>query len=260
MRTISLVLLFILNGWLSFGQDLQEFLRREMVNNGDTLRYRILEPVNKKPGKKYPLIVFLHGSGERGNDNEKQLTHGGKLFVDSANRAAHPAYIIFPQCPGGQSWARFAREGDRSDSLGGLVFKSELPPTRPLEMVSMLLDSIVASGSVRKNQVYIGGLSLGGFGTFEMLWRKPNFFAAAFPICGGGDPLKTKEYKKLPMWIFHGDMDEAVRVGNSRLMAGTLKAKGSPVKYSEYPGVNHNSWDNAFAEPSLLDWIFKQKK
>lgn len=102
---------------------------------------------------------------------------------------------------------------------------------------------------------------MGGMGTFEILWRKPGFFAAAFPICGAGDPGQVSLYaSKFPIWVFHGDKDPAVPVANSRLMVGALQAAKAKVKYTEYPGVGHDSWKNAFAEPELLAWLFKQKK
>ena len=102
---------------------------------------------------------------------------------------------------------------------------------------------------------------MGGMGTFELLWRKPGFFAAGFPMCGGGDPAKVNIYaKNFPIWIFHGSNDPIVPVSNSRLMVNALKNAGANVTYSEYPGVGHNSWDNAFAEPQLLDWIFAQER
>jgi predicted peptidase len=102
---------------------------------------------------------------------------------------------------------------------------------------------------------------MGGMGTFEILWRKPGFFAAAFPICGGGDPAKVSTYgHQYPIWVFHGDKDNVVLPSNSRLMVGALKSVAADVQYTEYPGVFHNSWDNAFAEPALLPWLFKQTK
>ena len=101
---------------------------------------------------------------------------------------------------------------------------------------------------------------MGGFGTFELLWRRPGFFAAAIPICGAGNPAKTSTYKpNFPMWIFHGEKDPVIPVANSRLMHETMKKTNSKVRYTEYPGVGHNSWVNAFAEPNLLPWLFEQK-
>jgi predicted peptidase len=236
------------------------FEKKEFIKGTDTLRYRILYPVNYQAGKKYPLIMFLHGAGERGNDNEKQLTHGGKMFADSALRQRYPAIVVMPQCPANDWWARLSRE-PKVDSLGKFSIDSDQPIGPSLSLVSQLLDSLAATGSVIKKQVYLGGLSMGGMGTFELLWRKPKFFAAAIPICGAGDPEKVMVYaKKFPLWIFHGDNDKVVPVSNSRLMKDRLIAAGAKVKYTEYPGVAHNSWDNVFVEPDLFKWLFKQKK
>jgi predicted peptidase len=256
---ITLFWLFAMNNLSAQYMELYE--KKEFISGTDTLRYRILYPANYNAGKKYPLVVFLHGSGERGNDNEAQLTHGGKLFADSAVRQQFPAIVVFPQCSRTDFWARLGRDPNKKDSLGQFTFLSNQPIGKGLGLVSSLLDSLVATKTINTKKIYLGGLSMGGMGTFELLWRKPKFFAAAFPICGGGDPQKVTVYgKKFPVWIFHGDNDQAVPVGNSRLMYNVLHAAGAKVKYSEYPGVGHNSWDNAFAEPELLVWLFKQKK
>ena len=124
-----------------------------------------------------------------------------------------------------------------------------------------LMNNMVKEGMAKTRQIYVGGLSMGGFGTFEILWRKPHFFAAAFPICGGGNPGKVEVYaRKFPIWVFHGGSDPVVPVANSHLMVNALKAAGADVKYTEYPGVGHDSWKNAFAEPELLPWLFAQTK
>ncbi len=239
----------------------QAYEKKEFISGGDTLRYRILYPLNYDAHKKYPLVLFLHGAGERGNDNEAQLKHGGKLFADSTMRQQFPAIVVFPQCPQEGWWARITRDPNNKDSLGSFRFVSDQPIGKSLELVNQLLDNLAASGSVNTKKIYLAGLSMGGMGTFELLWRKPNFFAAAIPICGGGDPQKVTIYaRKFPIWIFHGASDPTVPVSNSRLMNNALKAAGAKVKYTEYPGVGHNSWDNAFAEASLLPWLFSQKK
>jgi predicted peptidase len=127
--------------------------------------------------------------------------------------------------------------------------------------VGKLLDSLARTPQIDTKKIYVGGLSMGGMGTFEILWRKPHFFAAAFPICGGGDVAKVKVYaKNFPVWVFHGSADPTVDVDNSRRMVAQLKADGAKVTYTEYPGVGHESWKNAFAEPALLPWLFAQKK
>jgi predicted peptidase len=212
--------------------------------------------------KKYPVILFLHGAGERGTDNEKQLVHGAKLFADSANRIKYPAFVIMPQCPDSDFWARIKKnEAPDADTLGGFEFVSDEPMGKSLGLVVNLIDSFAKTRQVNTKKIYLGGLSMGGMGTFELLWRKPGFFAAAFPICGGGDPSKVGIYaNQFPIWVFHGAADPVVPVSNSRLMVNSLKSAGADVKYSEYPGVKHNSWDNAFAEPELLDWLFKQER
>jgi len=246
---------------LSQAQDKTLFEKKEFIRNQDTLRYRILYPENYDAAKKYPLILVLHGAGERGNDNEAQLVHGSWLFLAPANRSTYPAIVLFPQCPKNDFWARIDRDPNRKDSLNGLYYPSERPIGTALGLVSQMLDSMAASGHVNTRKVYVGGLSMGGMGTFEILWRKAGFFAAAFPICGGGDPAKVTTYaRKFPIWVFHGDKDNTVLPSHSRRMVNALKEARAKVRYSEYPGVGHNSWDNAFKEPDLLSWLFAQKK
>jgi predicted peptidase len=242
---------------VSHAQDRSIYEKQLFVLGADTLPCRILTPVNYTPGKKYPLIVFLHGSGERGSDNEKQLSWGADLFMDSINRSRYPAIVVFPQCPITSSWARTQR--GLKDSL---VFQvnSDTVMTTPMHLVLSFIDTLVAAGRIDKKRIYIGGLSMGGFGTFDALARRSTLFAAAFPICGGGDPNGVKKYRKrLPIWVFHGGADMVVPVSNSRFMVGELKKKKAKVKYSEYPGVGHDSWKNAFAEPDLLPWLFSKK-
>ena len=260
MKKTVLSLCLLLMAIQSFAQHKDAYEKRLLIRDNDTLRFRVLPPINYERGKKYPLVIFLHGSGERGADNELQLVHGSKLFADSAIRSKYPAFVIFPQCPRGDTWSRYQRDR-QNDSLGGLRFASELPPSKTLNLTMALLDSLAATGKINTRRIYVGGLSMGGMGTFEILWRKPGFFAAAFPICGGGDPEKVDLYaKKFPIWVFHGDADQSVRVANSRLMVNALRKEGAKIKYSEYPGVAHNSWDNAFAEPDLMEWLMKQRK
>ena len=258
MHKIFSLLILIVTSLQTMAQDYPGFEKKELISSGDTLRYRIQYPLDYSPSKKYPLVLLLHGSGERGSDNTAQLKWGGSLFADSANRAKFPALVVFPQCPANSGWSRLTV--NREDSLR-FHFLSDSAPTRPMEMVMQLLDSLVAAGSVNTKKIYVGGLSMGGMGTFEILWRKPHFFAAAFPICGAGDPTRIGLYaRKFPIWIFHGDKDPAVPVANSRLMARELKAAKAKVTYTEYPGVGHDSWKNAFAEPQLLPWLFSMKK
>ena len=230
------------------------------AGNGNSLPYRVLYPENYDANKKYPLVVLLHGSGERGSDNEAQLTHGGKLFINEQNRKDFPAIVIFPQCPKNSSWNTATT--DRTKTPPEREFNySSTQPNWPLKAVTDLVNSLIEEDLVDKKRVYLTGLSMGGFGTFEAVGRNPKMFAAAMPICGGGDVNAfDKKFKNYPFWVFHGDDDKAVDVKYSRQMVNKLKQVGARVKYSEYAGVGHNSWDNAFAEPQFLKWMFDQKQ
>ena len=236
------------------------FLKREFAfAEGKTLPYRILYPDNYDKSKKYPLILFLHGAGERGNDNEKQLTWGNKLFLDAENRKNFPAIIIFPQCPEESFWA--VMKVDRTTQPFKFEFDYSAEANWPLTASNELVKKISDEESVDKSRIYISGLSMGGMGTFESVYRYPGLYAAALPICGGGDVNRyDKRVAKTPFWVFHGDADAVVDVKFSREMVEKLKSLKAEVKYSEYPGVSHNSWENAFAEPDYLKWMFMHKR
>ncbi len=260
MRLIvtSLCGFFLLNSFFAKSQDSAVYLKREFISPaGSVLPYRILYPDNYDKSRKYPLILVLHGAGERGNDNEKQLIHGGKLFLDSAMRKQYPAIVVFPQCPQESYWSSVTI--DRQKVPLALSFDYSDPITPPLRDAMSLVEKLMKEEEVNANRVYITGLSMGGMGTFEAVARYPEKFAAAMPICGGGD---AKHYPKvkLPFWVFHGADDAVVNVSYSRTMVEKLKDLKIKVKYTEYPGVNHNSWDNAFAEPDFLKWMFAQKR
>ncbi len=242
-------------------QDFSLYEKKEFVRDGHSLLYRVLYPPDYHPHKKYPLLVFLHGSGERGSDNEAQLLHGGSLFLRDSLRKNYPAIVIFPQCPKDSSWAYIEHHYDSAAGRMTIVFPFRAEPTIPAGLVKGLMDSLVHSKRVDKRRIYIGGLSMGGFGAFNMLARYPDYFAAAMPICGGGDTAMAKRFSRIPgIWIFHGDKDPAVNVEFSRAYFRELQSLHARVKYSEYPGVGHNSWDNAFAEPDLLHWLYANKR
>ena len=229
------------------------------VQNGDSLPYRLLLPENYNANKKYPLIFFMHGSGERGNDNEKQLQHGAALFLKNEVRKNYPAIIVFPQCPQNSYWSNV---NFKTDSIGNriFIFKADATPTIAMKMAEGLLHKIIKQYPVQKKQVYIGGLSMGGMGTFEMVYRNPKLFAAAIPICGGGDPVTAKKIRKIKWWVFHGAKDDVVPPYNSEVMVNALQKAKASVKFTLYPEANHNSWDAAFAQPELLSWLFAQKR
>ena len=238
---------------------LDVYEKKEYVHNGNTLPYRILYPENYDKKKKYPLLLVLHGAGERGNDNEKHLVHGSKLFIKEENRKNFPAIVVFPQCPEESFWA--AAKIDRTAQPFKIEFDYSAQPNWPLVAANELVKKLMNEEAVDKSKLYITGLSMGGMGTFESVYRNPGLYAAALPICGGGDVKNyDKRVAKTAFWVFHGAADAIVDAKLSQEMVEKLKTLKAEVKYTEYPGVNHNSWDNAFAEPAYLSWMLQHRK
>ena len=229
------------------------FEPREFVgSNKVPIKYRLLKPYGYVSGKKYPLVLFLHGAGERGDDNVAQLKHGAKDLSDTSRREKYPCYVVAPQCPKDLKWS----EVDWSKE------SSEQPeqPSESLQSIKELLDEMIETAGVDKNRIYITGLSMGGYGTWDAIARYKGFFAAAAPVCGGGDPKMVSKFAKLPIWCFHGDADTVVKPVRSREMVDALRMVGSPIKYTEYPGVQHDSWSATYSNSDLYEWLFAQKK
>jgi predicted peptidase len=216
---------------------------------GTKLPYRIYTPP-PKPGQTYPLVILLHGSGERGDDNQLQLKHAAGDLLKYAQ--AHPAIVVVPQCPKGVWWSGPENEVGQP--------KSPPPAVLPIEAVSALLDQLLKDLPVDRSRVYLTGLSMGGNGAFDFVARRPGVFAAAMPICGWGDAATAAAFKGTAVRVYHGDRDDAVPVDESRKMVAALKAAGVSVEYTEYPGVGHNSWTRTYADPKVLDWLWAQKR
>jgi predicted peptidase len=197
--------------------------------------YRVMIPKNYDSSKTYPILVFLHGIGERGKDNQKQLTWGASLFQADSIRNKYPAFIVFPQCPESHYWF----DQRQTENLKGLI------------------DSIVKRYSIDTRRIYIGGLSMGAYGTYAMVAKNPALFAAAIAISGDGDPGKAPVMKK-PRWrIFAGKKDNVVSSSNSVKMAEALRKSGASVSLTLYPDADHmGSWTTAFAEPDFCSWLF----
>jgi predicted peptidase len=221
------------------------------VSVGDSsIPYRLFSP-ETQAGKKYPLVVFLHGSGERGEDNENQLRHGLAMMSSAEFQAKEPVFLLAPQCPNGRKWS----EVDWSKMESALPAEPSVPMTGVMKMI----DSLVVSAPVDPDRIYITGLSMGGYGTWDAISRWADRFAAAVPVCGGGDEKQAARLTGIPIWCFHGDQDKAVPVERSRNMIEAIKGAGGKPNYTEYPGVGHNSWDKAYADPALYKWLFAQR-
>ncbi len=242
----------------AFAQDVSKFKKESFIKGSDTLKYRILYPENFDAAKKYPVVFFLHGSGERGKDNEKQLTHGSKMFLADEFRKKYQAVVVFPQCSESSFWSNVEMETVTGKRFFNFLTRGE--PTKAMDLLLGLTDELVKKPFADQSRIYLGGLSMGGMGTFELLRRKPKTFAAAFPICGGDNISNVKKYKKIPLWIFHGGLDDVVNPQLSYNVYHALKEIGHTPKFTVYPKANHNSWDSTFAEPELMSWLFSNKK
>ncbi|MCE9527738.1 MAG: prolyl oligopeptidase family serine peptidase [Planctomycetales bacterium] len=219
---------------------------------GKKLNYRLLRPEGYDSKKEYPLVLFLHGAGERGNDNKIQLVHGMNEFAADEIMEKYPAFVLAPQCPEGKQWVDVPWSAD-----------SHVMPKEPAEPLRQSLDLIAALGkefSIDKSRIYVTGLSMGGFGAWDAIQRRPELFAAAVPVCGGGDAALAEKIKDVPVWAFHGAEDGAVKPKRSRDMIAALKKAGGSPKYTEYEKVGHNSWEKAYGDPKMYEWLFAQKK
>lgn len=223
-------------------------------SDGQKLNYRLMVPQGYSPNAetKYPLVLFLHGAGERGDDNSKQLVHAAKDFASVATRAKYPAFVVFPQCPDGKRWVEVEWTAD----------SHELPSEESisLKLTRELLKSLQHEFRVDEKRMYATGLSMGGFGVWDLISRTPDLFAAAAPVCGGGDEHVADRLANLPIWTFHGDKDTVVKVQRSRNMIAAIEKAGGKPKYTEYPGVGHNSWTQTYADPKLMEWLFAQSR
>lgn len=252
MKSIALLstFLFCINTQFVFSQSSSRFSINKYGNDkGDTLLYRQLYP-DADTFRKYPLVIFLHGSGERGNDNEAQLKWGVANFATDQNMILHPALVIAPQCPEKITWSNFSRTD----------MKLQTAPTKPMELLIELIHKLIKTMPVDSNRIYITGLSMGGYGTYDAIERFPNLFAAAVPVCGAGDASKAASIAHMPIWIFHGAEDPAVDPKYSLEMFQALTKAGAHPGFTEYPQVGHFSWLHAYSDPVMIEWLFRQHK
>ena len=235
--------------------DNNSFFKRETYKDdaGNKLPYQLMAPWKAKQGERYPLVVYLHGSGERGMDNASQMKNGVHAFVEQEIREKHPCYLLVPQCPPDQRWGGSSRDPK-------FIFDEKNPTVQGRMVIELIEKTLKEHPDIDRNRVYITGLSMGGFGTFDVLMRRPDLFAAGMPICGGGDPKSVERIKNIPLWVFHGRLDEAVHPRFSWEIVEALKKVGSKVQYTEYSTLGHNVWDVTYYNPAVLEWLFAQRK
>lgn len=198
------------------------------------LPYRLFTPKAANKDAKLPLVLFLHGAGERGNDNAAQLRHGLRTLIADANQTERPSFVVAPQCPRGVWWN--------------------------VDLLLELTHSLLAQPGVDLDRVYVTGLSMGGFATWQLIGRQPELWAAAIPVCGGGEPATADKLTTLPIWAFHGDADKTVPPEQSQRMIAAIRKAGGEPKYTEYPGVGHDSWTQTYANAEVHAWLFAQHR
>lgn len=252
MRLFLLLLGIVVMPEMTVAADLPLVAKTFKSPDGGTLPYRFLTPSKVEPGEKYPLVIFLHGAGERGTDNTKPMIHGVAEFTKPEIRGKFPCYMIVPQCPEGARWVEVDWSADSH--------KQPVEPSKPLRATLELIDVTLKEFPIDPKRVVITGLSMGGYGTFDAVARRPELFAAAAPVCGGADEATAAQLAKVPMWVFHGGKDTVVKPARSRNAVEAIKKAGGNVKYTEYPSVGHDSWNPAYRDPALLEWLLTAKQ
>jgi predicted peptidase len=197
-----------------------------------TMKYLLYLPKDYEQKPSWPLMLFLHGSGEKGDDLNLVKKHGPPKLVEAGQQ--FPFIVVSPQCANGRSW-------------------------EPYELTA-LLDEMVEKYKVDQDRIYVTGLSMGGFGTWALAAHTPDRFAALVPICGGGDPMRTKRIAHTPTWVFHGAKDPTVPLEMSQKMVDALKKRGGDPKFTVYPEAQHDSWTQAYNTPELYEWLLQQKR
>jgi predicted peptidase len=196
------------------------------------LQYLLYLPENYKAAQNWPLVLFLHGSGERGSKIERVKKHGPPKLVAEGRK--FPFILVSPQCPADQRWD--------AEKLGELISQLE------------------KRYSVDKDRIYVTGLSMGGAGTWALVASDPERFAAIAPVCGRGNPASAKSFARKPAWVFHGARDRVVPLRESQRMVDAMKASGGAPKFTIYPEAGHDSWTAAYSNPKFYDWLLGQKR
>ncbi len=214
------------------------------------LKYRILKP-ETKAGEKLPLVLCFHGAGERGDDNEKHIGYFVPMWTGE-NATNYRAFFVLPQVPNNQLWASYGWS-TKTDEM-------QPEPSQTMSLTRKLVDELLKNLPIDPDRIYVTGLSMGGYGTWEFGQRYSDITAAIAPVCGGGDPRLAERIKHIPVWAFHGDKDGVVKVTETTKVTDALKKAGAQPKVTIYEGVGHDSWRPAYREKDLLKWMFAQRR
>jgi predicted peptidase len=247
MRLLTLSLLVVFGVLPCAGQNAVDgFVARVHRHGSQSMPYRLFIPPAYQQGTQYPLVLWLHGAGGSGGDNRAQIAGdqilGTHTWTKPENQAKHPAFVLAPQSS--TNWV--------SSGLDRL--------SPEMSMVLSILDAVRSEFNIDPARIYIAGQSDGGIGTWNVITQKPDLFAAAIPLCGGGDPSQVSKIANMPIWAFHGERDKVISVTESRKMINALKRTGGHPRYTEYSNVGHDVWPRAFAESDLVEWLFAQHR
>jgi len=224
----------------------EQFEARSFVNSkGEKLLYRLLKPINFDPAMKYPLVVSLPYGSQTGIDTIRQIqgAAAAELLASKMNRNKFPAFLFIPNCPPGAGWGGIPNY----PTVDSLVFQA--------------IDALQQQEpTIDVKRCYVTGISRGGYGAWHFISMPPDMFAAAIPVCGGGDPQLAPKLVDVSIWAFHGEKDKNAPVSGSRDMIEAIKKSGGHPRYTEYKGAGHNIWDKVIETPGLWEWLFEQKR
>ncbi|MDA3860434.1 MAG: prolyl oligopeptidase family serine peptidase [Melioribacteraceae bacterium] len=280
MRILFTVILLFFGNFIT-AQEMElmnKFEFYEHTLDTTTIPYRLFTPENKEDAK-LPLVIALHGAGERGSNNQLQIEFHrlGTVWVDSVNQKEHPCFVVAPQCPENQKWVDIDWGSEKYDF-------HNTPISNELATVSNLVDSLISQYPIDKNRIYVTGLSMGGFASWYLLMNNLNRFAAAIIFSGSGDPEMACDIKNIPIWNFHGDLDKAVPVNGSRNMIKAISDCGEDILlisdpnnksfsdsefkinrvlssthlYTEYKGKGHVIWKESYNNRLVREWMFSK--
>jgi len=216
--------------------------------SGTVVPYRLFIPHEGDRGERYPLVLFLHGGAGAGDDNLSQISGGNRrgshVWTEPGNQERYPAFVVAPQLPGMSRW-----DYPGSDEMSTYG-----------EAAAGLVERLVDEYAIDTDRIYVTGQSRGGWGVWDLIAKRPDLFAAAIPVCGGGDPTRVAAARTVAVWAFHGARDRTVPVERTRELVEVLRAAGATVRYTEYQYSGHTIWDKAYKDDELVDWLYAQRK